>query len=190
MIRLQQLTNASSRKLRGTQWSIYFDKPCRRARWVLEQRRIFELLASKWTSSAYHQAGKSESTFLNLSPPKLCNDIHLKSHLLHRHTIEAKILTGCGVGEAVFVPHNFPFQFKRVQFPVSVCFAMTINKSQGQTLSAVGVNFRTSCFSRGKLYVACSRITSPDSLYILATGSITTTVVWWTSGKGSDSYKL
>ncbi|CAG4984962.1 unnamed protein product [Colias eurytheme] len=120
----------------------------------------------------------------NLSPPKLCNGTRLKVISLHRHTIEAEILTGCGVGEAVFIPriplipHNFPFQFKRVQFPVSVCFAMTINKSQGQTLRVGGVDLRTSCFSHGQLYVACSRITSPDSLYILAPGSITTNVVY------------
>ncbi|KAJ8718324.1 hypothetical protein PYW08_002561 [Mythimna loreyi] len=118
----------------------------------------------------------------HLSPPKWCNETRLKVISLHRHTIEAKILTGCGVGETVFVPHNFPFQFKRVQFPVSVCIAMTINKSQGQTLSAADVNFRTSCLFRGQLYVACSRVTSPDSLYILAPGSITTIVVWWRSG--------
>jgi len=120
----------------------------------------------------------------NLSPPKLCNGTRLKVISLHRHTIEAKILTGCGAGEAVFIPriplipHNFPFQFKRVQFPVSVCFAMTINKSQGQTLRAAGVDLRTSCFSHGQLYVACSRVTSPDSLYILAAESQTTNVVY------------
>ncbi|CAH0405645.1 unnamed protein product [Chilo suppressalis] len=70
-----------------------------------------------------------------------------------KHTIEVEILTGCGVGEAVFIPriplipHNFPFEFKCVQFPVSVCFAMIINKSQGQTLRAEGVDLRASCFS-------------------------------------------
>ncbi|KAJ8734877.1 hypothetical protein PYW08_014127 [Mythimna loreyi] len=121
-----------------------------------------------------------------LSPPKWCNETRLIVISLHRHIIEAKILTVYGV-EAVFLPHNFPFQFKRVQFPVSVCIAMTINKSKGQTLSAADVNFRTRCLLRGQLYVTCSRVTTPDSLYILALGSITTIVVWWQSGKGSDS---
>ncbi|CAG4939145.1 unnamed protein product [Colias eurytheme] len=72
--------------------------------------------------------------------------------------------------------HTIKLKFKRV--PVSVCFAMTINKSQGQTLRVGGVDLRTSCFSHGQLYVACSRITSPDSLYILAPGSITTNIVY------------
>ncbi|CAH2092925.1 unnamed protein product [Euphydryas editha] len=120
----------------------------------------------------------------NLFPPKLCNETRLKVISLHKHTIEEEILTGCGVGEAVFIPriplisHNFPFQFKRVEFPVSVCFAMTINKSQGQILRVAGVDLRTSCFSHGQLYVACSRVTSPDSLYILAAESQTTNVVY------------
>ena len=32
-----------------------------------------------------------------------------------------------------------PFILKRRQFPISVCFAMTINKSQGQSLDNVGL---------------------------------------------------
>ncbi|CAH0398528.1 unnamed protein product [Chilo suppressalis] len=67
----------------------------------------------------------------NLSSPKLCNGTRLKVISLHRHTIEAEILTGCGVSEAVFIPriplipHSYPCQIKRIQFPVSVCFALT-----------------------------------------------------------------
>ncbi|KAL0882000.1 hypothetical protein ABMA27_001749 [Loxostege sticticalis] len=108
----------------------------------------------------------------NLTPPKLCNGTRLKVVSLQRNLIEAEILTGCAAGEIVFIsripliPHNFPFQFKRIQFPVSVCFAMTINKSQGQTLRAAGIDLRTGCFSHGQLYVACSRVTS-SALYFL-----------------------
>lgn len=120
----------------------------------------------------------------NITPPKLCNGTRLKVMKLHKNLIEAEILTGCGAGEIVFIPriplipNNFPFQFKRIQFPVSVCFAMTINKSQGQTLNAVGVDLRTSCFSHGQLYVACSRVTSPDHLHILASEGKTSNIVF------------
>lgn len=120
----------------------------------------------------------------NLTPPKLCNGTRLKVISLQKNLIEAEILTGCGVGEAVFIPriplipHNYPFEFKRVQFPVSVCFAMTINKSQGQTLKAAGVDLSSCCFSHGQLYVACSRVTSPDSLYIMAADGKTCNVVY------------
>ena len=53
-----------------------------------------------------------------------------------------------------------PFEFRRVQFPVSLCFAMTINKSSGQT---VGVDMIDESFTHGMLYVALSRVGSPDT---------------------------
>ncbi|XP_046145875.1 uncharacterized protein LOC114881245 [Osmia bicornis bicornis] len=72
----------------------------------------------------------------NLSPPKLCNGTRLRVKVLHRNVIEATVFTGCARGESVFIPRiplipsEYPFHFKRLQFPLKVCFAMTINKSQ------------------------------------------------------------
>lgn len=79
--------------------------------------------------------------------------------------IDAKVVLGQHVGKKIFLrripscPSDdeiFPFQFKRKQFPVSLRFAMTVNKSQGQTIPNVGVYLPAPVFSRGQLYAAMS----------------------------------
>ncbi|XP_035445477.2 uncharacterized protein LOC118272869 [Spodoptera frugiperda] len=120
----------------------------------------------------------------NLRPPKLCNGTRLKVTQLQQNIIEAQILTGCGAGETVFIPripiipNNFPFQFKRTQFPVSVCYAMTINKAQGQTLRVAGVDLSVSCFSHGQLYVGLSRVSSSRNLYVHVPDGSTFNIVY------------
>ena len=44
---------------------------------------------------------------------------------------------------------------------------MTINKSQGQTFKAVGVDLTNESFTHGMLYVALSRVGSPNCLMLL-----------------------
>jgi len=69
-----------------------------------------------------------------------------------KNLIEAIITTGSAKGESVLIPcipmipSDYPFQFKRMQFPVKVSFAMTINKSQGQTLKFTRIDIREYCF--------------------------------------------
>lgn len=85
---------------------------------------------------------------------------------LHKNVIEAIVITGCARGDIALnqritlIPTDYPFEFKRIQSPLKVCFAMTINKSQGQSLSMAGIDLREECFSHGQFYVACSRISS------------------------------
>lgn len=45
----------------------------------------------------------------------------------------------------------FDFLTKRLQFSVRLAFAMSINKSNGQTLSVCDINLENPCFSHGQL---------------------------------------
>lgn len=62
---------------------------------------------------------------------------------------------------------EYPFILKRTQFPVKLSYAMTINKSQGQSLENVGIDLRHSAFTHGQLYVALSRSTNVDNISVL-----------------------
>jgi ATP-dependent DNA helicase PIF1 len=52
------------------------------------------------------------------------------------------------------------------QWPLRLAFALTIHKSQGQTYDQVCVDLSRPIFAHGQLYVALSRVTSPNGLYL------------------------
>lgn len=120
----------------------------------------------------------------NLNPPRLCNGTRLSVKRLMPNLIEAIIINGKYAGENVCIPRipmiptDLPFDFKRLQFPVRLAFAMTINKSQGQSLSVCGINLENHCFSHGQLYVACSRVGKPSALFVLTSDQKTKNVVY------------
>jgi hypothetical protein len=93
--------------------------------------------------------------------------------------IQATSATGSHAGKTIFIPKIpmkpsdslFPFKFTRRQFPIRPSFAITINKSQGQTLKQAGVYLERPVFTHGQLYVAMSRVGSPTALRIMTISS-------------------
>ncbi|XP_071718423.1 uncharacterized protein [Rutidosis leptorrhynchoides] len=92
----------------------------------------------------------------------LCNGTTLIVERLGEHTIEARIITGQSFGNITYIPRmivaptnkKIAIKFQRRQFPITVCFAMTINKSQGQSLNSIGLFLRKPVFTHGQLYVS------------------------------------
>ena len=86
--------------------------------------------------------------------------------------LEVRLITGQYAGETVFIPRvpNQPsdeensFKFTRKQFPVRLCFAITINKSQGQSVKHVELDLSSFVFTHGQFYVAVSRVTSISNI--------------------------
>ncbi|XP_058751157.1 uncharacterized protein LOC131624213 [Vicia villosa] len=105
----------------------------------------------------------------------LCNGTRVMVTKMANHVIEAKIMAGKNCGNLVYIPRMdmspsqspWPFKLKRRQFPIVVSYAMTINKSQGQSLDTVGLYLPRDVFTHGQIYVALSRVTTKQGIKIL-----------------------
>ncbi|KAK9873683.1 hypothetical protein WA026_023683 [Henosepilachna vigintioctopunctata] len=104
----------------------------------------------------------------------LINGTRLLVLAVSEFLLTAEIVTGRFCGRKVLIPcmdltsvdKNIPFVLRRRQFPVKLCFALTINKAQGQTFDRVGIYLETPVFSHGQLYVAFSRVRNWNSIKV------------------------
>ncbi|KAI9121863.1 hypothetical protein K1719_007253 [Acacia pycnantha] len=75
----------------------------------------------------------------------MCNGTRLQISQLGKNVIKAKALNGTSIGEEILIHRmdmnpsetKLPFNMTRRQFPIIISFAMTINKSQGQSMTNV-----------------------------------------------------
>ena len=114
----------------------------------------------------------------NLDPPRICNGTRLIVTGITANVTKCMVTTGNAKGHEHLIPRihlapkdndeRIPCDFTRKQFPLRSCYAMTINKAQGQSLKYVGIDLRAqACFAHGQLYVALSRVTNKLYLYII-----------------------
>lgn len=105
----------------------------------------------------------------------LCNGTRMIILDHSRHLLRVRVLGGPFEGNVELIPRidlisspeDSAYKIVRKQFPVRVCFAMSIDKAQGQSLSRVGINLRSPVFNHGQLYVAFSRATNVSGLAVL-----------------------
>src|SRR6266540_693636 len=113
----------------------------------------------------------------NLDPTTgMCNGTRLIVSQMSHRVIEAIIMSGPHAGEHCFIPRiplsssdnsQLPFNLQRLQFPVRLAFAMSINKAQGQSLRHLGLFLLDEVFSHGQLYVALSQATERSGIIAL-----------------------
>lgn len=112
--------------------------------------------------------------------PSLCNGTRVIFHRRVGKCLEVEIISGALKGEFHYVPRlvltftnpSMPFTLRRVQFPLMPGWAMTVHKSQGQTLDRVGIYFPRPTWAHGLLYVAVSRVRcTKDCLFVGAIGA-------------------
>ena len=147
---------------------------------------VFEQVTTKFLNSLQTFGLLNHSIKLKVGTPimllrnldqaeDLCNGTRLTVTRLANHVIEAKIIIGKNIGNKVYIPRMslspsqspWPFKLVRRQFLVVVLFAMTINKSQGQSLDHVGLYLPKDVFNHGQLYVAISRVKRKEGHKIL-----------------------
>ena len=112
----------------------------------------------------------------NLDPGKgLCNRTHMILLQVYHQILEIIIIGGDHHAEKAFIPRillkpssrQYPFTLRQCQFPVHLCFAMTINKVEGQSLKYVGIHLILPVFCHSKLYIVLSRATLCKRVLIL-----------------------
>lgn len=120
----------------------------------------------------------------NYNPPDVCNGVLCELLSWSKFNIQVRLLSGPGERKIIMLPRcNFsileaksglPFTFARWQFPIVCAYAVTIHKSQGQSLNRIGLFIEADAFVHGLIYVALSRVASWSRVYFFSPEHATT----------------
>jgi hypothetical protein len=112
-----------------------------------------------------------------------CNGTLCEVMQFTRNIVHVKIQTGKHAGRVVLIPRcschvshensGLPFDFTRVQFPLILAYAVSVHKSQGQSLQRIGVIVDRDSFAHGQVYTALSRTSGWDNITVLMPGNDT-----------------
>ena len=103
---------------------------------------------------------------------RLMNNTKVIVREIGRHLVTVETLTE----HRQFVLPRIIFRFtlprsglaiERRQFPLRLCYAITVNKSQGQTLDKVCLDLREHPFAHGQLYVGASCVRNRNNILVL-----------------------
>ncbi|PIC42015.1 hypothetical protein B9Z55_009226 [Caenorhabditis nigoni] len=115
----------------------------------------------------------------------MCNGTRFVVVQMGDRVIQCRFVGGARQGQMVLIPRiklnyekNLPFVMSRLQFPVRLSFAMTVNKSQGQTFEKISLHLEEPIFSHGQMYVALSRTTSREGIKVHAPTGVINNVVY------------
>ena len=107
----------------------------------------------------------------------LCNGTRATIMHMSNQVLQIRLLGGDCNGEITFIPQimlspsicsvDFTIHLKCQQFPIQLTFAMTINRSQGQSMGHVTIDLHMLAFTHSQLYVVFSHITMSDKIKVL-----------------------
>jgi hypothetical protein len=102
----------------------------------------------------------------------ICNGTTLVVERLDPEVVWCRLETRYGERVHPFAPTAFEydnngFKFTRVQLPLRVAFAATINRAQGGTYDVVAYHAMREIWAHGMLFTVVTRVTSPEGLIIL-----------------------
>jgi ATP-dependent exoDNAse (exonuclease V) alpha subunit len=104
------------------------------------------------------------STRSRLANGRRCLAVEMKNRtvVFHFDDGETKILTRFRLEK-----QSNGMKFIRLQLPIRLLFAGTVQQSQGMTLQRAVIDCRTKFWEHGQLYVALSRVKNPEDLCVL-----------------------